>query len=1197
MLKKLRNFSIKLKMTFIAVIALIGFSSIVFSNYSFFQDTTGALEEIQSVEMALVQISNELQIGLVDVNRLFEAAMVENDKDTLAEALTLAKQQRKMIDKLDELKPALRSQASDLLESFEDYTSSSRRYASDVIAGVYRSDEMYTAVAPTIAKRHAYENLLRIFSADINKSFEATMMNIRGEAEVVTQEQFVFGAMLVVLVLGAYVWLFMVVNSAMTDVIELSGEISDGNLDVEIGEANSTEVKKLFAALTIMRDRLKKQNLEAEIRSKRQEQITHLNEALRGELTVTQVMDVMLKSLAGMLNSLVGAVYLSEGDELVMRASYAYSHRKGDRSRMQMGESLVGQAAVEQNVFVVRDLPADYSPISSGLGESTPSEVLVVPLVFNSHLLAVMELMSFQGFSEDDVEFITRAAEGMAIALNSSISRVQLADALDRSKQQAEALEQQQEELRATNEELEEQAAILRSSEESLQQQQEELRVMNEELEERNRLLDRQKDEIEKNNNALEKSRKELEEKAGQLEMSGRYKTEFLSTMSHELRTPLNSILILSQGLMENKKTNLDDKQVEHARVINSSGRDLLMLINDILDLSKVEEGKLELVAESIPLTDLASKLHGQFDAQAESKQIGFHVNIDPELPDSILVDEHRLSQILRNFISNALKFTHKGQVEIKIGIPLQPVATVSGTLQPEQSIEFKVVDSGIGIPQDKLGLIFEAFQQVDGTISRKYGGTGLGLTISRKLAEIMHGVVQVHSEGENQGAEFSLYLPRTFSGDSTSPAPTAPRLGSMVPPTPKVVQPSHQSASTGQEKTITASDAILIVEDDPNFSNVLKNLAEEFGFSAFCAHSVKEALTYLSENRPGSIILDLGLPDAPGEQLLGQLKDDPQTRDIPVHVISGKLNVSPSSIEGAEEFIAKPFGRDRLDQLFNDISSELSGLTSNRVLVIEDDRVQQEQLQNSFAEQNVVCVMAENGEEAITKLKQESFGAIILDLELPDTDGFRLAETLSHCTNGNTPIIIYTARDLDKHQDAQLRKYAKRIVLKTDKSISRLLNETTLFLHWLQGAEKPVNKNEPEDTSSVSLDEVAGKRLLLVDDDIRNLYSLSAVLEESGFEIETAGTGAEAIELLEQETCFDLVLMDVMMPEMDGLEAMEHIRRDARFKNLPIIALTAKAMKDDRARCIEAGANDYLSKPVDTNKLKAIVKMWLGQT
>lgn len=1192
MFNDLKLTSLKLKMSIIAVVALIGFSTIVFSNYSFFTDTNRSLKEVQEVDLMLVQIASDLQIGLVDVNRLFEASMAESDMDTLGEALKLAKRQREMIDKVDDLKPSLRDQARSLTDVFDEFIDETELYTKDVIAGVYRKDEMYDAFASSLAKRQQYETVLRAFNSVINTSFEHTMNAIRSQAEVVTNEQFIFGAMLVILVLGAYIWLFVVVNGAMQDVIELSGEISDGNLDVEIGEAGSLEVKKLFVALKAMRDRLRQQNQDAEMRSRRQNQITLLNEALRGELTVHQITDAMLRSLAGMLNSLVGAVYLCEGDELVMHASYAYTHRKGDRSRLQLGESLVGQAALERNVFVVRELPKDYAPISSGLGESTPREVLVVPLVFNEHLLAVVELMTFQTFTDDDVEFITRAAEGMAIALSSAISRVQLADALERSKQQAEALEQQQEELRATNEELEEQATILRSSEESLQQQQEELRVMNEELEERNRLLDRQKDEIEKNNRDLELSRKDLQNKAQQLEMSGRYKTEFLSTMSHELRTPLNSILILSQGLMENKKTNLDEKQVEHARVINSSGRDLLMLINDILDLSKVEEGKLEIVTEALPLEDMASKLHGQFDAQAENKQIGFNVDIDLALPATILVDEHRLSQILRNFISNAFKFTHKGQVEVKMTVPDGPVSTPTGLLKPEEAIEFRVVDSGIGIPTDKLDLIFEAFQQVDGTISRKYGGTGLGLTISRKLAEIMKGTVQVRSEGENRGAVFSLFLPRQFTGKAASVSVTPKPMASA-----SVMKAAPPVQASGMEPPrVVTTNTILIVEDDASFSGVLKNLAEEFGFNAFCAHSVGEARKYLNQNRPGSIILDLGLPDAPGEELLSELKGEDQTKDIPVHVISGKLDVAPASIEGAEEFIAKPFGRDRLDQLFSDISSELSSMSDKRVLVIEDDVVQREQLQESFGAQGVVCDMAETGQQAIEWLKREHYGAIILDLELPDSDGFQLAETLSQCTNGNTPIIIYTARDLDKRQDSLLRKFAKRIVLKTDKSISRLLNETTLFLHWLQGAEKKIEVSEPEDTSQVELREVEGKRLLLVDDDIRNLYSLSAVLEESGFEIATAGTGLEAIDMLENEGEFDLVLMDVMMPEMDGLEAMQRIRGNPKYKNLPIIALTAKAMKDDRARCIEAGANDYLSKPVDTNKLKAIVKMWLGQ-
>ncbi|MAR91283.1 MAG: two-component system sensor histidine kinase/response regulator [Pseudomonadales bacterium] len=1201
MLKKLLNSSIKLKMTLIALLALVGFALVLSSNLSFFQDTNDSLRKVQEVDLKLVQLANKLQVDLVDMNRLFQAAMAEADQDTLREALRMADKQRKLLERLREVKPELGDIIADLEQSFNDYIDKTEKYVSDVISDLYTPQEMYLAFGPAMDARRVYEQKLRGFNERINTDFEGTMSQVRDHAETVTWEQFIYGTLLIVVILGSYAWVFVVVNGAMSQVIDHAREISEGNLKVEIGGASSAEVRELFTALRVMRDRLREQGREAARRSRRQEHLTHLNEALRGELTVQQVTDAMLQAMAKVMQSMVGAVYLLEDDALVMRASYAYTQRKGDRSRLRLGETLVGQAAVERKLFVMRDLPADYAPIASGLGEAVAREVMVVPLVFNSHLLGVLELMSFQGFSDDDMELIKRAAEGMAIALNSALSRVQLGEALERSRHQAEALEQQQEELRATNEELEEQAAILRSSEENLQQQQEELRVMNEELEERNRLLDRQKEEIERNNAELEVSRKDLEDKARQLEMSGRYKTEFLSTMSHELRTPLNSILILSQGLMENRKANLSEKQVEHAKVINSSGRDLLMLINDILDLSKVEEGKIEIVTDDMPLAELSSKLHGQFDAQAENKQITFEVNIDPRLPDRIQVDEHRLSQILRNFISNALKFTHQGKVAVNMVVPGAAVSTASGTLAPEQSIAFEVSDTGIGIPADKLDLIFEAFQQVDGTISRKYGGTGLGLTISRKLAEIMGGTVLVASAGENQGSSFTLYLPRHYAPATVSePAPVTASTPAPPAPQPVAATAAETIAETSGETELctapAATDAVLIIEDDPGFSSVLKSLAEEFGFKAWCAHSVKDARQYLQAHRPGSIILDLGLPDEPGERLLSQLKADAATRDIPVHVISGKLNVSADSIQGAEEFIAKPFGRDRLDQLFNDISSELGGLAENKVLIIEDNAVQQQQLLDSFQEKNISCEVVETGQEALTALEQKQYGAIILDLDLPDADGVDLVQQLSTATGGAVPMIIYTARELDKKQDAQLRKYAKRIVLKTDKSIARLMNETTLFLHWLQGSDNSKPTTEAPIPDNVELVGVEGRRLLLVDDDIRNLYSLSAVLEEGGFEIETAGTGVEALELLDSEDRFDLVLMDVMMPEMDGLEAMRQIRSQPQFRDLPIIALTAKAMKDDRARCIEAGANDYLSKPVDTNKLKAIVKMWLGQ-
>ena len=1192
MMPRMFKSSIKLKLVLLTAFALVGFTIILVGNLLFFKQSNEQLERVQTVDLRTVQIANDLLIGLADLNRLFEAVVVEMDKDTLDEALTIAAAQKVKINQIGSLSPSMSGESQQLAQTFSDYIAENQSYAEDVIAGRLEGDAMYGAFSSALNKRSTYDQMLRAMGKKINADFAATLQTLRDRSEEVTDRQFTLASLLFLLFALAIIWFARMIARTIENVIGVAGQIAQGNLDVAVGSAGNEEFQRLFNALDVMRDRLKQQHQDNQSRQKRQNQLAKLNEALRGEKGVQVLGEGILRCLADEIGTLVGAFNLLEGNALVMKASHAFSVRKGDRSRFALGEALVGQAALEQQQFVVRDLPADYASISSGLGEAVPREVLLVPVALNGKLLGVIELLSFRSFTEEDLEFIRRGGDGMAIALNSAMSRVQLAEALEQTQRQAEALEQQQEELRATNEELEEQASILRASEENLQQQQEELRVMNEELEERNRLLDRQKDEIVRNNAALERSRRDLQEKAKQLELSGRYKSEFLSTMSHELRTPLNSILILSQGLMENRRQNLDERQVEHARVIHSSGRDLLMLINDILDLSKVEEGKLELLSDNIELQELADKLMAQFEAQGEAKGLQFSIRIDSGLPGRIVTDEQRLGQILRNFLSNAFKFTHKGRVELIMEKPQQPLPLLNGALQPEDAIAFRVRDSGIGIPVDKQELVFEAFQQVDGTISRKYGGTGLGLTISRKLAELMGGGIQLESPGENQGSTFSLILPRVLANTTERRDPPSPPV--YHTPTP-LLPPALSSPSAAEAQPVNAENLILIVEDDTGFSRVLHNLAEEFGFRVKCVHTVADAYRFLEQNVPGSVILDLGLPDAPGEQLLNHIKSHPRTSKIPVHVISGNPNVKTTDLPGAQEFIPKPFGKARLDQLFSDIGQELGRNQHRRVLVIEDDPVQREALQENFARQNTPCDLAGTGEEAESLLGMEQYGAIILDLDLPDCDGFELLERIGKKKDGFTHIIIYTARDLTKKQDADLRRYADRIVLKTDKSIGRLLNETSLFLHWLKGDNKRNSGLENGKTDLLAEPE-GGRRILLVDDDIRNLYSLSAVLEEAGMLIATASTGLEALDALENDGQFDLILMDIMMPEMDGFEAMQRIRANERFRSIPIIALTAKAMRDDRARCIEAGANDYMSKPVDTGKLKTMIRMWLGQ-
>lgn len=1159
--------SIKFRLIVMSVIGLAGFSGILFGNFSFFARSDDQLAVLQKVDLRTVQIAHELQVGLTDLDRMFEASVVEMDEDTLAEAVRIAGTQRQQIQQLISLSERQRTAATRLLGVYDAYISEQRRYADDVVMGRLRGNYIYEAFTPVLQSRTGYDESLRSLSRTINGDFNDTLQSLRDRSQETSRKQFTFAALLFLLFTLAVIWFIRIITRAIDNVIGVAGQVADGNLDVQVDIGGAEEFQRLFGALDIMRGRLKEQYEENESRQKRQSQLARLNEVLRGEKTVQSLGDDILRCMAEELGSLVGAFYLYEHDELSLKSTYAFTHRRGIRNRFGLGESLVGQAGLEQKLMVVEDLPPQYATVSSGLGEAVPTQVLLVPLMLNGKLLGVLELMAFRHYTEEEIELIRRGSDGMAIALHSALSRVELSKALEQTLRQAEVLERQQEELRTTNEELEEQAAILRASEESLQQQQEELRIMNEELEERNRLLDRQKEEIATNNAALERSRRDLQEKAKQLELSGRYKSEFLSTMSHELRTPLNSILILSQGLMDNRAQTLNPKQVEHARVINSSGRDLLMLINDILDLSKVEEGKLELMPEEIPLQDLVTKLQEQFDVQAEAKHLRFVIDIEAGMPPHLVADEQRLMQILRNFLSNAFKFTHAGQVELQIRRP----ATMA-----DDDIEFAVRDTGIGIPAEKQRLIFEAFQQVDGTISRKYGGTGLGLTISRKLAELMGGSINVSSEGENQGSTFSLTLPRimALTSDDIVTVPVIPDPPPVLLPTPAISQ----------------EPSILIVEDDPEFNRVLQGLAEEYGFTTACAHTAAEAYAYLQDHVPGSVILDLGLPDAPGQQLLAHLKSHPRTHGVPVHVISGNVSLRKSDLPGAREFIAKPFGRDRLDQLFADISRELNPFVQRGVLVIEDDPVQREQLHENFKRQNIACDMAHCGEEALSLLQKQQYGIVILDLDLPDCDGEALLETIGKQKDEFTHIIIYTARDISKKQDADLRRYADRIVLKTDQSISRLLNEATLFLHWLQRDSKPATPHEAEAEPELQ----QGRHILLVDDDIRNLYSLSSVLEDAGLEVTTASTGTEALQALQQNPDFDLVLMDIMMPEMDGFEAMRQIRADARFRNLPIIALTAKAMRDDRARCIEAGANDYLSKPVDSGKLKAIIKLWL---
>ena len=795
--------------------------------------------------------------------------------------------------------------------------------------------------------------------------------------------------------------------------------------------------------------------------------------------------------------------------------------------------------------------------------------------------------------------------------------RRQTQQLLERTQTQAGELEVQQEELRQTNEELEEQARALKESEASLQEQQEEvrqsneeLRQSNEELEEQAHVLEEQKIDMKKKNVELEKAQSLVEEKAKDLEVTSKYKSEFLANMSHELRTPLNSIMLLSKLLSDNKDENLTEKQEDFARTINSSGLDLLSLINEVLDLSKVEAGRMEINVEDVRLNDIVGSMERGFKAVAQDKGLELNIEIAEELPAHIRTDRQRVEQIVKNLLSNAFKFTTQGGgVTFKIARPDERINLSKSGLEPDSAISFAVTDSGIGISKDKQKLIFEAFHQGDGGTSRIFGGTGLGLSISRELAKLLGGELQLESE-EGKGSTFTLYLPeipetggrKLETGNLKLETRDAqPATRNSQPETRKESQVSSVKVPVSSEefihddrKEITPEDkSILIIEDDPKFAKVLRDLSREKGFNVLVAGDGETGLHFVDYYKPNAIILDIKLPGIDGWTVMSRLKESLKTRHIPVHFMS----VSEKSLDamrmGAIGFLNKPVTMEDLDNAYGRIESIISSPVKN-LLVVEDNEAQRKAIVELIGNGDVVTTAVSTGQEAYDKLSSARFDCMILDLGLPDMPGVELLTKIRNDENiSRMPIIIYTGRELDKKEKIILDEYSEKILVKGVQSPERLLDETSLFLHR-------VEQNLPEDKKQMlkmihdKETILKDKKVLLADDDMRNVFALTNILEDKGIKVLVAKNGKEAVERIDKNPDIDLILMDIMMPEMDGYEAMGKIRKKGQFKQLPIIALTAKAMKGDRLKCIEAGASDYLAKPVDTDKLLSMLRVWL---
>ncbi len=920
-----------------------------------------------------------------------------------------------------------------------------------------------------------------------------------------------------------------------------------------------------------------------------------LNEALIGEPTIETLGGNVLGFLADYLNMAVGALYVVDGERLRRAAEFAYDleHTRHDRY-LDWGEGLVGQAARERRLLELRELPADYLKVSSALGSAPATGVLIVPLENNGQLNGVLELGFLRPLQEQDAELLRRVAASIGAAIDAAHYRRRLQQVLAETQELNEELQVQQEELRAANEELEVQSSALRESQAHLEEQQAELEQTNEKLSEQALLLARQRDDMGEQNERLQQAQLMLEQHAQDLQRASRYKSEFLANMSHELRTPLNSTLILAKLLADNVPGNLSDDQVQYARSIYSAGNDLLLLINDILDLSKVEAGKLEVYPEPTPLQRLVDGLHDLFLPQAMSKSLTFSIELAEGVPQSLFVDRQRLEQILKNLLSNAFKFTDSGSVVLRVA------AADAGR------ISFAVQDSGIGIAPEQQDVIFEAFRQADGTTNRRYGGTGLGLSISRELARLLGGQIVVHSQ-PGVGSTFTLLLPVHYqsaceaapaSEAAALPAPSeAPRhqpLPAAAPPAaePPAAEPIAAVADDRQDYPFR-DRCVLIIEDEPRFAGILRDLAHELQYSCLISHSADQGFSLAQQYRPDAILLDMRLPDHSGLTVLERLKESAETRHIPVHVVSVEDRKEAALQMGAVGYAVKPTSRDELKEVFRRLESKLAQKVK-RVLLVEDDALQRESVSRLIEDADVEITAVALGEAALEQLRSTVFDCMIIDLKLPDMDGYQLLERMGQeeiCSF--PPVIVYTGRNLTRDEEAALMKYSRSIIIKGARSPERLLDEVTLFLHKVE-SDMPPERQKMLRTARSREKAFEGRKILVVDDDVRNVFALTSALEQKGALVEIARNGREALDALDQQADIDLVLMDIMMPEMDGFTATEQIRKDPRFTKLPIIAVTAKAMKDDQDRCLRAGANDYLAKPIDLDRLFSLIRVWL---
>jgi len=955
-------------------------------------------------------------------------------------------------------------------------------------------------------------------------------------------------------------------------IAEVATAVTKGDLTRSIQVEASGEVAELKDNINTMIDNLRLTTDRNTEQDWLKTNLARFTGMLQGQRDLTTVGRMLLSELAPLVDAQQGVIYRMESDgsgSMALLSAFADDGDGGHRKRLRVGEGLIGQCAAEKQRMLISDLPPDTVPVRSGLFQAVPRNIIVLPVLFEDSVKAVIELASLRVFTASHLAFLEQLTASIGIVLNSIEATMQTEGLLTQSQQLATELQTQQTELQQTNEQLAQKAQQLAE----------------------------QNVEVERKNQEIEQARRALEEKAKELALTSKYKSEFLANMSHELRTPLNSVLILGQQLSDNPDGNLTPKQVEFARTIHGAGTDLLNLISDILDLSKIESGTVSVEAEEVFFASLVDMVARPFRHEAENRRLTFELYSDPQLTRSLVTDSKRLQQVLKNLLSNAFKFTEQGSVRLSVRhvesgwTEDHPVLSNSASV-----VAFEVSDTGVGIPAEKQRIIFEAFQQADAGTSRKYGGTGLGLAISRELASLLGGEIQLRSS-VGKGSTFTLYLPQIYVGSSTlNVVETNKNLSGRSALQLSALGATERSVEQipDDRENLQPEDAVLlIVEDDPHYARVLCDLSHDKGFKVLIATRGAEALALAREFHPAAVSLDVFLPDMLGWTVLNHLKQDPSTRHIPVQMLTLDEDRQHGLARGAFSFVTKPTTPEGLAEAFARIK-DYAEPRRKRLLIVEDNPAEQLSISELLGHDDIEVSVAATGSEALAAINNETFDCMVLDLRLPDMTGFDVLERLRDTpASSDLPVVVFTGKELSSEEDSQLHSLARSVVVKGVESPERLLDETALFLHRVIDR-LPVDKQRMLDRLHRSDEALSGRKVLVVDDDVRNIFALSSVLERRGMVVLTAGTGRQAIATLESTPDISIVLMDVMMPEMDGYETMQVIRQNASFRRLPIIALTAKAMKGDREKCLEAGASEYLAKPVNTEQLLSALRMWL---